>query len=224
MFHVKQSISLEQYFTFLEQQNIALSEKKRQQFGQFLDLLLFWARKQNLISRNDLRFIVERHFLPCSFLVTLLTDAENKKIIDIGSGAGFPGIVVAILMPENLLTLIDSSRKKYLFLQEVRDLLVLDTELVCQRVENFTDNQGSTFDFALNRAVASLAKLWSWSQVLLKPGGTMIAMKGGELHSEIDELGNVSQVLKVIDPHPDWIKKSDKMADKKYLKMEKQRV
>ena len=99
-------------------------------------------------------------------------------------------MVLAIMMPENLLTLIDSSRKKYLFLKETCEVLGVKVALKCARVESFAHNNNSEFDYVVSRAVASLEILWFWSEMLLKNKGKMIAMKGGNLDNEISSPRN----------------------------------
>lgn len=201
-----------------------LTNEQQWQFGQYLDLLLFWSKKQNLISNNDIQYIVERHFLPSSFLIPLFGHLEKQKIVDVGTGAGFPGVVLAIMMPENLLTLIDSSRKKHLFLKETCDVLGIKAETVCERVEFFARENDSTFDYLVSRAVTSLETLWSWSEILLKNKGKMIAMKGGNLDDEISNAGINRVNIKLVQPEKEWVRFSEYLADKKFLIMENNRV
>jgi 16S rRNA (guanine527-N7)-methyltransferase len=217
---VKQSVSLEEYFSFLEAQKLPLTNEQQWQFGQYLDLLLFWSKKQNLISHNDIQYIVERHFLPSSFLVTFFPHLKKRNIVDVGTGAGFPGMVLAIMMPENLLTLIDSSRKKYLFLKETCEVLGIKAELKCERVESFARENNSTFDYVVSRAVASLEILWFWSEDLLKNRGKMIAMKGGNLDEEISNPVISRKKIKLVQPEPEWVQFSETLANKKYLIVE----
>lgn len=119
--------------------------------------------------------------------LTLLPYIQNeKKLADVGSGAGFPGLVLAIMRPSLHVTLIDSLRKRVFFLQEVIGELGLDNvEAVHSRAEDIARN-GITFDICTARAVARMDKLAKWVLPITAPGGTFLAMKGPAVEEELE--------------------------------------
>jgi 16S rRNA (guanine527-N7)-methyltransferase len=218
---VKQPFDLEKLFSFLDTQSIVLSTKQQEQFKNFLWLLKTWSRKQNLVSKNDILHLVERHFLPSTFLSQCLPGKITGKIIDIGTGAGFPGIILKILRPEISLSLLDSSRKKVLFLNEVCDKLGLECPIICQRCEAYDLHISDRYNILISRAVARLNLLWHWSGHLLNEGGHLYAFKGGDYQQELDELNEYDLKSEVLAPDDKWLQISDYL-DKKYIvKLEK---
>jgi 16S rRNA (guanine527-N7)-methyltransferase len=190
VFHVKQDYELNRMFSFLAEQNILLNTKQKQQVRGYVELLAGWSKRINLISKNDVPFIVERHILVSFYYVyTLLWILENKniKIIDIGTGAGLPGVVLSIFFPENSITLLDSSRKKYLFLKRAAVDLGLNAELVCDRLENLNTKNEDLYDVAVLRAVAGIQKLCGWGKLILNEKGFLYTIKGGKYKSEYTE-------------------------------------
>ncbi len=187
---MKQDYELNRMFSFLAEQNILLNTKQKQQVRGYVELLAGWSKRINLISKNDVPFIVERHILVSFYYVyTLLWILENKniKIIDIGTGAGLPGVVLSIFFPENSITLLDSSRKKYLFLKRAAVDLGLNAELVCDRLENLNTKNEDLYDVAVLRAVAGIQKLCGWGKLILNKKGFLYTIKGGKYKSEYTE-------------------------------------
>ena len=221
---MKQSISLDDFFLFLSSADIIVNNKQKQQFRQYLDILLHWSQKQNLISHDDTAYIVERHFLPSAFLAKKIYSQTNPEILDIGSGAGFPGIVVAILKPDSKLTLIDSSRKKHLFLTEICEVLGINAGIICERMDSYVSGKEKLFDYIISRAVTSLKNLWCWSGSLLVDKGKMIAIKGGNLDVELSGLDKSSVCVEIIEPDQGWLQFSQNLANKKFVLMEKKYV
>ncbi len=221
---MEQSISLDDFFSYLSSAGLQTGAEQRAQLRKYLDLVLLWSQKQNLVSRNDLGHIVERHFLPSAFLSTQINPRAGMKILDIGSGAGFPGMITALLLPDLKLTLIDSSRKKYLFLREICDVLGTNTEIICERMESYVSKKTNEFDAVVSRAVTTLDKLWSWSNDLLSSKGTLIAMKGGDLAEELAMIESNSIMIKIIEPDKIWVRFSENLANKKLVIMEKMNV
>jgi len=217
---VKHPFNLEHLFLFLNTQSIVLSEKQRDQFRKYLDLLKVWTRKQNLVSKRDIFHLVERHFFPSIFLSLSLPDYIDGKLIDIGTGAGFPGVVLKILKPDVWLTLLDSSHKKVLFLEEVCEQLALDCPIICQRCEKYTPQTSDKYHIVISRAVASLDLLWRWSGHLIEKGGCLYAIKGGDYQREIDELTVNNLKIKVISPQKEWLRASNYLNHKYIIKLE----
>ncbi len=188
--------------TQLRAVNIQLSTEQIALLYQYLNLLVTWNERTNLVSKNDIPHLLERHILESFAVVTASDIPLHSIVMDLGSGAGFPGIPLKILRPDIEITLIDSKRMKYLFLKEViRQLNLNRAEVFCTRVESLNLTFINHFDFIVCRAVATLSELWNWSAKYLKKNGKLLAMKGGELTIEFAKFhqnypGNKLQVSK----------------------------
>jgi 16S rRNA (guanine527-N7)-methyltransferase len=218
---VKHPLNQEQLFSFLNTQSIVLSDYQRDQFRTYEKLLKLWSNKKNLVSKNDIFHLVERHFLPSALLSFHLPKSIHGKIIDIGTGAGFPGLVLKILRPEISLTLLDSSHKKVLFLEEVCEQLSLNCQIIGQRCEEYNSHASEKYLIAISRAVTNLDRLWIWAGPLIKTGGSLYAIKGGDYQREIDELSIENFKVNIITPDKDWTRISDYLNHKYIVKLEK---
>ncbi|NIR48506.1 16S rRNA (guanine(527)-N(7))-methyltransferase RsmG [candidate division KSB1 bacterium] len=170
------------------QAGIQLSELQSERFLLYHQELLSWNRRTNLISKNDEARIVQRHFLESALLSLFQILQGDVSVIDIGTGAGFPGLPLKIVQPAMSLTLLDSKRMKTLFLKSlIRKMNLSNIELVCERAEIAGKNQAfkHRFDVAMSRAVTSLSKLHEFASPFLKSGGTLVAIKGSNLGTEI---------------------------------------
>ncbi len=187
---MKHDLSVNQLISFLKTQNIELSDTQVEQLNQYYEQLLLWNKKINLISNNDIPFIISKHFLP-SFLYVyyLLNDgySNKQKLIDIGSGGGFPGIIFSIYFSDRNIVLIDSIRKKTLFLKATVKKLNLNTNVLLGRIENIEEK----YDIITARAVASLDTLDVYGTRLLYDGGRMYTIKGGDFKNEITKNANL---------------------------------
>lgn len=170
-----------------------LDAKQVEQFAQLVPLYREWNAKVNVISRQDIENLEVRHVLHSLAIAKVFQFEPGSRLLDLGTGGGFPGIPLAILMPEVQFTLIDGTGKKITVVREVARALGLAnvTARHC-RAEELKMN--GSFDFVVSRAVAPLDKLMNWSQRLLKkkqthsyPNG-LIALKGGKIQAEINEL------------------------------------
>ncbi|NOZ60088.1 MAG: 16S rRNA (guanine(527)-N(7))-methyltransferase RsmG [Calditrichaeota bacterium] len=160
-------------------------------FARYYQLLQQWNQRTNLISRSDTAHIVEHHFAESLAIFADFFVPNKGKMLDVGSGGGFPGIPIAILRPELEVFLNESKRMKALFLKEVAEGLDLkNVRVIMDRCENLRreDNLVHSFDFVVTRAVAKLAVVFGWTKALLKKEGFFIAWKGGDVNSEIEEL------------------------------------
>lgn len=150
--------------------------------------ILRWSSRVHLVSSGDLSRIPSRHFLDSLLPLHLNCMPDLCRVVDIGSGAGFPGIPLAICRPEMHITLVESNRKKGLFLQHIVRTLCLSNVIVrMDRMEHLGKQEDlqATYDVAVARAVTSLGKLVPWGFPLLKPGGQLIVYKGLNLDQEL---------------------------------------
>lgn len=170
-----------------------LTERQRAQFEQLDPLYRHWNALINVVSRQDIENLEERHVLHSLAIAQAFAFKPGTQLLDLGTGGGFPGIPLAILLPEVQFTLVDSTGKKIHVVAEVTQALELtNVKALHARVEDL--KMSNTFDFILSRGVAPLDKLLQWSQRLLKrkhshpyPNG-IIALKGGNLQGEIAAL------------------------------------
>ena len=158
---------------------LSFSHKQVVLLKQYVDLLTDWSSRVRLISRNDRNFIWERHILDCISLVPHLP--EGGPLLDLGSGAGLPGIVVKIMRSDLEVYLLEPTRMKNLFLQETITALGLqNTFAIRSRAEALVGDSAFSGKFLIGtaRAVARLPQLWDWAEPLLAHQGVLIAMKG----------------------------------------------
>ena len=156
-------------------------------FRRYYELLTEWNRVMNLTAIEGEENTARLHFLDCAALGQL-TELRGKRVIDVGTGAGFPGMVLKILCPEMELTLLDSLDKRLRFLQTVcGELGFSDVRCIHARAEEAPAQLRESFDLACSRAVARLNLLSELCLPFVKPGGQFIAMKGPELADELAE-------------------------------------
>lgn len=149
----------------------------------------------NLTAITDPAQVAALHFLDSAALLTL-TDLREKSLVDVGTGAGFPGLVLRILEPSLRLTLLDAQRKRLDFLGEVCNALGLeDVERIHSRAEDFAAQRRETFDLAASRAVAALPVLTELCLPLVKPGGAMLAMKSVDCGQELNSAARAIRLL-----------------------------
>lgn len=167
-----------------------LTPAQHAQFDKLEPLYREWNEKVNVVSRQDIENLAERHVLHSLAIAKVIRFTPGSKMLDLGTGGGFPGIPLAIFFPESQFVLVDGTGKKIRVVQEVANALGLNNVTALHgRAEEIKMN--GQFDFVLSRGVASLDKLLLWSQKFLKkkhthvlPNG-LLALKGGDLHSEI---------------------------------------
>ena len=152
--------------------------------------------KRGLIGPRETDRIWDRHLLNCAAVGELI--APGTRVADIGSGAGLPGIPLAIARPDLEITMIEPMLRRTTFLQDVIDQLGLESVLVLRhRAEERIVLEQADFDYATSRAVASLDKLTRWTVPLLKPNGIMLALKGDRAQTEVEEHGKLMASLGV---------------------------
>lgn len=178
-------------FEFWNEFSEQLSEKQQQQLYKYYQLIHEYNKVMNLTGIDDLEGVYLKHFYDSLTICEFITD-EDKSIADVGTGAGFPGIVLAIRYPEKNFHLIEPLTKRIKFLQVVVDELQLNNvTLVNERMEDL-DMQ---FDLITARAVAKLNVLLELIIPSLKVNGTFIALKGPQVTTELQEAKNALDIL-----------------------------
>lgn len=174
---------------------VRLGDRQMHLFAQYLDILRFWNSKMNLVSARNDREILEKHFLDGLTPVPILPH-RAIRIIDIGSGAGLPGIPLKIAVDAWHLYLVEASRKRSSFLKEVvRGLDLSHTFVIHDRVENLLGQASyrQTFDAVISRATLKLPQLIEIANDLLVSGGMLLAMKGVIPEQERVEANQISE-------------------------------
>ena len=152
-------------------------------------------RVMNLTAISGTEDVARLHFLDCAALLKVC-DFEDKKVIDIGTGAGFPGMVLKTVQPGMDITLLDSLNKRIDFLGEVCNKLALDgVQCVHARAEEIPEERRAAYDIAVSRAVARLGTLCELCLPYLRVGGVFIAMKGPDCDTEVEEAKSAMHLL-----------------------------
>ena len=172
-----------------------LNEESISKFSIYREMILEWNEKFNLTAITDKGEIEEKHFID-SLMLDRYVDLDNKTLLDVGSGAGFPGIPLAIVHPNLKVTLLESNGKKVSFLKEVVKTLKLDNvEVVQARAEEFAKRE--SFDIVTARAVKELNILLELTFYLVKVGGSFIAYKSSNIDNEIEHAKRAFKLLEV---------------------------
>lgn len=175
---------------------IVLSEEQERQFLKYYDFLVSENQKYNLTAITSKEEVFYKHFLDSVLPESEIT--ENAKIIDIGSGAGFPAVPLKIVRSDLKFTLVDSLNKRVNFLNELFILLNLgDIKAVHARAEDFIKENRESYDFAVARAVAPLNTLLEYMVPYLKVGGRCLIYKSQKLEEEIVEAKKAMEILSV---------------------------
>lgn len=180
-----------------KQIGVKIRPDQAEKFQTYLELLLEWNEKINLTAITDPEEIVEKHFVDSLTLLNNCKIKQGAKVIDVGTGAGFPGIPLKIMRPDIKLTLLDSLNKRLNFLKEVCSVLDLEAEFLHKRAEEAGLNHPmrESYDVATARAVASLNVLSEYCLPLVKMKGFFLAMKGPGAE---DELQGAEKALDIL--------------------------
>ena len=166
-------------------QTLGLDGSKSGQLLTFAERLLEKNQVMNLTAITDPVDVAQLHLLDCAAVLTL-ADLKGKRVVDVGTGAGFPGMPLQILEPSAKLTLLDSLNKRIGFLQEVcNELNLRQTRCVHGRAEEYARDHREAFDFATSRAVAALNILCELALPMVKVGGAFLAMKSVDCDEEL---------------------------------------
>lgn len=181
-----------------EKLGILLTEQQIEQFMTYKTLLLEWNEKMNLTAITEDFEVITKHFLDCLTVQNSMDLTQVKTLVDVGTGAGFPGMVLKIAFPNIKVTLVDSLKKRLNFLQVVIDELGLtNIECVHGRAEDIGKNKAyrEQFEVCASRAVANLAVLSEYTLPFVKQGGYLIALKGQKLDEELEQGQKAIDVL-----------------------------
>ncbi len=181
--------------TGFSEMKLTVSDAQIAQLGDFTARMLETNKVMNLTGITEPAEIATKHLLDCASLLTA-ADFAGKTVVDVGCGAGFPGMPLHILCPDCRLTLLDSLGKRIRFLQSCIDGMGLENiQAVHARAEEFAAKHRESYDFAVSRAVAQLNVLAELSLPLVKPDGYFIAMKGKDSGAEIEAARHAIAVL-----------------------------
>lgn len=172
----------------LEMLSVEVDRKKIDQFNQFYDLIVEWNNVMNLTAITDYKDVVEKHFLDSLSIERILKLDDIKAVMDVGTGAGFPGMPLKIIYPELKITLLDSLNKRVKFLNEViRQLELKNIDAIHGRAEDIGKNENyrEKYDLCVSRAVANLATLSEYCMPFVKVGGVFVSYKSGDIDEEV---------------------------------------
>lgn len=179
-----------------ENHNIKINDSQAEKLAEFNNLMQEYNKIHNLTSITDDSEVLYKHLLDSVLPIDLMED--NSKIIDIGCGAGFPSVPLAILNPNLKITAIDSVGKKTEFVKIAKNKLNLDNlEVIHTRIEDLANNKDyrESFDYVVSRAVASLPTILEYSAPFLKNNGKILSYKGSNYKSEVDISNNALNKL-----------------------------
>lgn len=177
---------------------LTLSNRELDQFARYENLLLEWNQRMNLTAIEDRAEIRRRHFLDALTCLTVTGDLAGRRVVDVGTGAGFPGLPLKIHVPTMYLTLIESTHKKTRFLAEVvRRLELASVTILTTRAEmaGRDPTHRAQYDWALARSVAALPVLVEYLLPLCRVGGTVLAQKGAGVDEEVDAAREAIDIL-----------------------------
>lgn len=170
--------------------NITLSDIQVKQFLTYYEMLIERNKVMNLTAITEYEEVVNKHFIDSLSIVKVYQNKENIKVIDMGTGAGFPGIPLKIAFPNWNITLLDSLNKRVLFLNDViKQLQLFDITTIHGRAEDFgkDPNYRENYDLCVSRAVAKLSTLSEYCLPYVKLNGYFIPYKAGNIDSEVNE-------------------------------------
>ena len=166
----------------LQRMDLALSDQVIDQLMTYLDLVEKWNRVYNLTAIREREEMIKLHFLDS---LSILKHVHVKNILDVGSGAGFPGIVLAITKPKLKVTVMDSVNKKTTFMQQVKsELSLTNLDVVNSRVEDYQPT--TLFEAVTSRAFSNLKNMMSLTQHTLQKEGVWLAMKSKDVKQEVE--------------------------------------
>lgn len=190
-------ISKELFLNSVKDFNVDISDVQIQMFDRYAELLLDWNKKFNLTAIKEPDEIVTKHFADSLSIMKSQTFVDGQSLIDVGTGAGFPGIPLLIMNPGLDITFLDSTGKKIKFIEAVLEDLDLYAETITGRAEDVGNDPDyrESFDFATARAVSELRNIAEFCLPLIKKNGTFISMKGSKAQEEILSSDKAIEIL-----------------------------
>ena len=189
---------LTQFLSDLEKLNIALSDKQVEQFLKYYELLVEWNSFMNLTAITDFDEVCKKHFVDSVSLIKAMDLTKEMSVIDIGTGAGFPGIPLKIVFPNLKITLLDSLNKRIKFLDTViEELALANINTLHGRAEDFAKpgKLRETYDLCVSRAVANLSTLSEYCLPYVKVGGFFISYKSEKIEEESEAAKKAISIL-----------------------------
>jgi 16S rRNA (guanine527-N7)-methyltransferase len=169
----------------LAEKGLLLNNQQQEQLWTYAELLLDWNKKVNLISRKDEDAVLTKHVLHALSLALFHSFKSKERVLDLGTGGGLPGIPLAIAFPDTYFLLIDSIGKK---INACSDMIQkLELKNVLAQKSRSDELKNVKFDVIVSRQVAAMPELCAWCRPLLKKGGKLLCLKGGDLEEEIGQ-------------------------------------
>lgn len=185
----------ELFVEYLSKNGIVLSDNQLNQYRKYFELLVEWNEKINLTTILKKEDVYEKHFYD-SLTIAFNQDMENKKLLDIGAGAGLPSLALKIAFPSLDVTIMDSVAKKMTFVDAViKELNLTNVRTVSARAEEYIVNHREEFDIVTARAVCRMNMLVELATPYLKVGGLLMALKGAIGSEEMKECGKAFDLL-----------------------------
>ena len=193
--NIEIDIDIKEYFEgLLLKSGFSVNNEKKEKMLKFLEFLYEKNKVMNLTAIRDKKGMIEKHFIDSLFLTEIIKKDE-QKLIDVGTGAGFPGLILAIYYPEKEFLLVDSVRKKIEFINEaIENLELKNVKTSSERAEELIKNKRETFDTALCRGVANLRIILEYMIPFIKVGGKFLPQK-----LNLNELEESQNALKKLD-------------------------
>lgn len=191
------NFNIEKIVPVCEEFDLMLDETTINRLNIYGNMLIEWNEKMNLTAITEPEEVLYKHFLDCLLFFKNVEVKSGAKVIDVGTGAGFPGLVLKIARPDIELTLMDGLNKRLTFLNAVLAELNLTAQTVHMRAEDGGKNKEyrEKYDIACARAVANLPVLCEYCIPFVKVGGRFVAMKGSSAKEELDAATNAYKIL-----------------------------
>ncbi len=208
-------MTIDKFIEELKKINIELTEDQLNKFKKYADFLLEYNKTTNLTAIRDIEGVYLKHFYDSLLVLdnNIIDFSEVESLIDIGTGAGFPGVVIKIMFPNIKVTLLDSNNKKTTFLKELISVLGLDNvTIINDRAENYVKEHRQKYDISIARAVSELRVISELCLPLTKINGYFIALKG----NYVPEIKAASNTIKKLDSEIVSIKEKMLPIEKSY--------
>ena len=187
-----------QFLSDLEKLGVSLTKKQIDQFLIYYEMLVEWNEKINLTAITEFQDVMKKHFVDSVSLIKAYDITKNVNVIDVGTGAGFPGLALKIAYPQLQVTLLDSLNKRILFLNAVIEKLNLSgIDTIHGRAEDYAKpgKLREKFDLCVSRAVANLSTLSEYCLPFVKKGGMFISYKSEKISEEMEMAENAISIL-----------------------------